>query len=393
MLDESADPPRNPPAGSASVGAPTPGATLLASSDVAGREPPFFTLAIPQYKRRRYLEVNLEHAFAQDSRDFEILVSDDCSPDDSNEVIPGVLSAHDVPFRYYAQGRNLGYDANVRFCLSNARGRYVFMLGNDDALASPDVLSRLKQALVALDFPEVCVTNYKDWHTGVVTNRVFGTSVLGQGPMAAAHYFRSFSFTSGLVFKTEAAAQHETARWDGSIYYQIFLGCRILSAGGRLAGADITAILDHIRLDGKLVPETYRVVYRDAPFSLKQWRIGLDSVARVAIDAISPFVTARERPRVVRRVLSQLLLITYPYWMFEYRRIANWGWAFGIARDLWPAKRMVEYDLPLLERTYLWILYFGVTICGLFIPSRIFNAIRGPLARLVRRFRQHPVVR
>ncbi len=365
-------------------------AELLASRPPSTPEP-FFTLAIPQYKRRRFLEVNLAHAFVQDCDDFEILVSDDLSRDDSNEVIPGILEASKVPFRYFAQRRNLGYDGNVRFCLANARGRYVIMLGNDDALASPDVLGKLKEAIIALQFPQVCITNYKDWETGAVTRRTFGTTVLGQGPAAAAHYFRSFSFTSGLIFSREAAALHDTDRWDNSVYIQIFLACRILAAGGRLGGLDVVAVLDHIRLDGKLVPETYRVRFENAPLSFDSLHTGLDSVARVTVDALAPYSDPRERSILIRRIYTQLLTITYPFWLFEYRRVANWGHAFGVARDLWPAHQLSEYKLRMRDRGFLWVVYFAVTACGLIIPSGFFNRFRARLSDWVRRRRQHLV--
>ncbi|HET9469759.1 MAG TPA: hypothetical protein VFO24_01565, partial [Usitatibacter sp.] len=213
----------------------------------------------------------------------------------------------------------------------------------------------------------------------------------GTGPAAAAHYFRSFSFTSGLVFDRAAAARHETDRWDRSIYYQIYLACRILAAGGRLAGADVVAVLDHIRLEGALVPETYRVRYRGAPFTLRHKHTGLDSVARVTVDAISPYVPAARRSALVRKVYTQLLAITYPYWLFEYRQLANWGWSFGIARDLWPGNRLAEYALRPRDRAYLWALYSAVTLVGLTVPARIFNGVRGRLAGWVRRRRERVV--
>lgn len=368
---------------------PTQPPRLLASSDAAAA--PFFTVGIPQFNRRRYLEENLAKLFAQDARNFEILVSDDGSSDDSNAAIPPILQASGVPFRYYAQRSNLGYDANVRFCLREALGRYVLLLGNDDALAAPDVLRRLEAQVVRLGYPDVCVTNFQDWETGAVTRRVFGTRVLGRGPAAAAHYFRSFSFTSGLVFDRIAAARHETDRWDRSIYYQIYLACRILASGGVLAGIDIVAVLDHIRLGGELVPETYRVRYKGAPFTLRHKHTGLDSVARVTVDAIAPYVGAPERSRIVRRVYGQLLTITYPYWLFEYRQLANWGWSFGIARDLWPGNRLAEYDLRLRDRAYLWILYAAVTLVGLTMPAALFNAVRARLAAWVRRRRERVI--
>ena len=368
-----------------------PQSVLVASSSAGSSKASFFTVGIPHYNRRRYLEQNLARLLTQDARNFEILVSDDGSADDSNTAIPPLLAASGLPFRYYAQPANLGYDANVRFCLREARGRYVFMLGNDDALAAPDVLRRLEGEISSLDFPDVCVTNFQDWETHAVTRRVFGTRVLGSGPAAAAHYFRSFSFTSGLVFDRAAAARHETDRWDRSIYYQIYLACRILAAGGRLAGIDLVAVLDHIRLEGALVPETYRVRYRDAPFTLRHKHTGLDSVARVTIDAISPFVAPADRSAMVRRVYQQLLTITYPYWLFEYRQLANWGWSFGIARDLWPGNRLPEYRLRLRDKAWLWALYGAVTFAGLTVPARLFNVVRGRLAGWVRRRRERVI--
>lgn len=366
-------------------------ARLVFDSTAAGKPAPLFTIAVPHYNRRRYFELNLRSLFEQDSSDFEILVSDDHSGDDSASVLPGLLQESGRPARYYAQARNLGYDGNVRFCLANARGRYVFMLGNDDCLASPATLSLLAGRIAALGDPEVCVTNYQDWQTRQVTRRVYGDMVLGSGLTAAAHYFRLFSFTSGLVYERAAAARHSTARWDGSIYYQIYLACRILAAGGRLGAIDMVAVLDHIRLDGDLVPETYRVKYRDAPFALKSKHTGLDSVARVAIDAMRPFVSPAELSPLIRRVFVQLLTITYPYWIFEYRQLANWGMGFGIARDLWPGRRLAEYRMSFVDRAAVWATYLGVTAVALVFPAGLFNRFRHRIAAIVRRRRQRYV--
>ena len=363
-------------------------ADCIGSKPSRALEAPFFTVAIPQYNRRRFLEVGLESLFAQDSQDFEILISDDHSSDDSSTVIPAILQASGRVFRYLRQPRNLGYDANVRFCLLNARGRYVLMLGNDDALASPDVLSRLKDEIQSLGFPQVCVTNYCDWGTGVVTRRVFGTRDLGSGPRVAEHFFRLFSFTSGLIFERCVAALHDTDRWDASIYVQMYLACRIVASGGSLGGLDTVAVKDHIRLEGELVPETYRVKYRNAPLDFAAKHTGLDSVVRVTVDAIAPYVPEDEKSGSIRRIFSQLLTITYPFWLFEYRQLANWGMGFGVARDLWPGKQLAEYDLKPADRLRIWALYAGVTCIGLVFPASLFNRHRHAIASFVRSRRQ-----
>lgn len=99
---------------------------LLAAYAAANERPPFLTVAIPHYKHRRHLEVVLASLFEQSYNDFEILISDDNSPDDSSMSIPILLQQSGRPFRYYSQPQNLGYDGNVRFCLSAAQGRYIF---------------------------------------------------------------------------------------------------------------------------------------------------------------------------------------------------------------------------------------------------------------------------
>jgi len=349
---------------------------------------PFLTIAIPQYNRRRYLEVNLASIFAQNYKDFEILVSDDASSDDSNQVIPALLDQSHRLYRYYAQPTNLGYDGNVRFCLGAALGKYVMILGNDDSLVTSDNLEKIASALQELDCPEVAITNYQDWESGDISRRAYGTLILGSGPWKAAHYFRSFSFTSGLIYKTTEASRHETDKWDTSIYYQIYLACRIMAAGGRMAGLDISAVRDHIRLNGELFPGTYRVKYKNAPWSFKWKHTGLDSVARVTIDAILPFVEPSSQSKLIKTVWKQLLLITYPYWVLEYRRLANWGWGFGIARDLWPGNRLREYQLSFIHRVYLWLLYSCITVAALLIPPSLFTLVRHRLAEFIRQRRQ-----
>lgn len=362
---------------------------LLASGNTDLSTNPFLTVAIPHYKRRQYLEINLQSIFAQNFSDFEILISDDKSGDDSNVAIPPLLTESGRQFRYYAQPSNLGYDGNVRFCLSAARGHYVMMLGNDDSLVGPTTLQEIVARLEKLGLPEVAVTNYQDWETHQVTRRMYSDCVLGSGWKTAAHLFRSFSFTSGLIYDRAAAAKHETSKWDRSIYYQIFLACRIIAAGGRLAGLDLSVVRDHIRLNGDLAPETYKNRFKDAPFSIKWLHTGLESAARVTIDAVQPFVPANQQSALIRRVYTQIFTITYPYWLFEYRRLATWGHAVGVARDLWPGWRLAEYNLSFSDRMFLWCLYLTVTLIGLTFPASIFNKVRARIADLVRRHRQN----
>lgn len=361
---------------------------IKARSDFVTGSQPFITIAIPHYKHRRYLEIVLESIVAQDFNQLEIVISDDQSPDDSSTVIPDILQRARRPFRYYVQPKNLGYDGNVRFCLAAAQGRYVMLLGNDDALAGPQTIGQIVDALTALNFPSVAFTNYCDWASGEVTQRALHTQVLGAGPQTAVQFFRSFSFVAGLIYDQAATRQHETDRWDQSVYYQIYLASRIIASGGSLAALDINAVRKDVRIDGQHV-FNYATKWADAPWSFQPRHTGMESVIRVTVDAVTPLVPAEQRSTTIRQIIQQILTITYPYWLMEYRRVANWSFAVGVAREMWPGKLLREYPvLKNADRLHLWLRYMAATIGGLCLPQSWFQRMKQQLATRTRRATQ-----
>lgn len=360
---------------------------MIASADVAGLEP-LITIGIPHYKWRRYLEVVLKSIFAQNFTGAEIVVSDDCSPDDSAEVLPGILARSGRQFRYYRQSRNLGYDGNVRFCLNAARGRYVILLGNDDALGDSETLARIANALAELDYPEVAFTNFEEWSTpGRIVQRAVTTRRLGCGVPAAVRFYRSFSFVSGLIFDTKEARRHDTDKWDKSVYYQIYLASKIAATGGCIASLAIPAIRKDVRVDGKTVV-TYATKVKDSARSFAPRHTGLDSVIRVAADATLPSVRENAQSATLRRIIAQILTITYPFWLLEYRRVSRWSIAVGVARAMAPGRLLQEYRLSVLDRAYLTALYWIVTVLGLTLPIQVFTGTRARVGNIVRRLQQ-----
>jgi hypothetical protein len=357
---------------------------LVASCESPSSSAPLITVAIPHYNHRRYLEVVVDSIVQQDFDDLEIVVSDDASPDDSNSVIPDALRRSGRVFRYYAQSSNLGYDGNVRFCLRASLGRYVLLLGNDDALVAPHALRQVAQLLEGLDYPDVAFTNFEPWTSpGSIVRRSVSTRELGSGPETAARFFRSFSFLGGLIFDRAAAQLHETDRWDTSIYYQIYLACRILAAGGRVAALDTCAVRKDVHVDGEPVP-SYATRLQGVPLSFASRHTGLDSVLRVAADALLPYLPDVRRSGAVRRMAAQILTVAYPFWMLEYRRAARWSYGVGVARSMWPRALLAEYRLTPADRALLWALYTAATAGGLLVPPRLFERVEGRVAHVVR---------
>jgi len=102
-----------------------------------------FTIAIPVYNRPEYLRQAIRSCLAQTVPDFEIVVSDDCSPDDLGSV---VSSFGDSRISYHRSMERLGAARNHQLSVSLSQGEYVVNLHSDDLLL-PTYLEVAGQAL------------------------------------------------------------------------------------------------------------------------------------------------------------------------------------------------------------------------------------------------------
>lgn len=106
------------------------------------------TIAIPTYNRAKYLETSLNILIEQINeidQNVELIISDNCSNDNTEEVVKKFLSKG-YDFRYIKNATNLGMDGNFVQCFKIAKGKYVWVLGDDDFLL-PGSLKRIVQKL------------------------------------------------------------------------------------------------------------------------------------------------------------------------------------------------------------------------------------------------------
>jgi glycosyltransferase involved in cell wall biosynthesis len=104
---------------------------------------PYFTIAIPTYNRAAFLRQAIDSALSQTDPDFELIISDNASTDDTPAV---VASIKDERLRYVRQPVNLGAVKNINYLINEARGRF-FVLHQDDDLLHPKFLKRCQQAV------------------------------------------------------------------------------------------------------------------------------------------------------------------------------------------------------------------------------------------------------
>ena len=93
---------------------------------------PLITIAIPTYNRANgYFKEALKSALSQTYSNYEIIVSDNCSTDNTEEL---VKSYSDGRIIYYKHEKNIPANENFNFCLRKARGKYFLLLHDDDLI-------------------------------------------------------------------------------------------------------------------------------------------------------------------------------------------------------------------------------------------------------------------
>jgi len=107
---------------------------------------PCVSICVPTWNGAGYLAEALRSALAQTEPDFELLVVDDASSDETLRV---VATFADARIRIHRNERRLGLPGNWNRCLAEARGEFVKFLFQDDLL-EPAAVGKLLGALRAV---------------------------------------------------------------------------------------------------------------------------------------------------------------------------------------------------------------------------------------------------
>lgn len=346
-------------------------------------QPPQFSICIPQFNRTSFLIQACQSIEAQQNSTVEVCISDDRSTDGREPELLHYLESSGLSYVYQRQSENQRYDGNLRNAIALARGEWCLLLGNDDALARSDTLQNIASGLAPYPAAHVALTNYEQYDSGAVYVRVRETR-LGAGPAAAVKLFRNFSFVSGVLIRRESAQRHATTRWDGGEMYQMFLSCRTIAAGHECIGLPLVAIRKDIAIPGEEV-DSYarRAVLNPCPIIARP--INVVGIAPLVAAAIAPHASHAQQLRLNQSTARQLFLFTYPFWLFEYRRIQSWRYAAGIALAMRPDRSLAAVPLSRLGQAVTTLLYAAVTVAGLLLPIGLFDRTRGWLYRLAKR--------
>ncbi len=92
---------------------------------------PLVTIGLPVYNGASTVERAIDSLLAQDFKDFELVISDDCSSDQTPELCER-YAARDSRIHFSRNARNLGAHANLHRVVDLARGKYFLYASQDD---------------------------------------------------------------------------------------------------------------------------------------------------------------------------------------------------------------------------------------------------------------------
>lgn len=199
------------------------------------------TIGMPTFNRAdKFLRPALECALQQTWQNLEIIVSDNCSTDDTEAV---VRSYNDPRLRYVRQQTNIGANNNFNYCINHAQGAYFLLFHDDDAIDHDMVESCME---VVGDDPNVGLIR-----TGVRLIDDHG-QLIREIPNKAAgldynDFFRAWmqdritSYVCATLFNTRMLKQIGGLQSANGLYQDLIAIAKIIAMGGHADVEDVKA--------------------------------------------------------------------------------------------------------------------------------------------------------
>jgi len=141
---------------------------------------PRITVGMPVYNGENYIEAAIDSILAQDFEDFELIISDNCSTDGTEQICRS-YARKDQRIQYHRSDTNRGASWNHNRLVEMARGEFFRWAAHDDVLA-PSNLRRCVETLeqsgkdVVLCYPKTVLIDENGRRMGLYDDCMHSTS-------------------------------------------------------------------------------------------------------------------------------------------------------------------------------------------------------------------------
>ena len=197
------------------------------------------TIGIPTYNRASILRgtlINLAKQIEKSGlRDVEIVISDNCSTDETVSVCAEIAAQFpSVPTRYFCNDTNIGFDRNVDALFHRSNAEYIWTFSDDDVANDAAVVNIRR--LLAEKFVKFAFVNYDINVDGKIIESRYGSGptrwVDSRDLLKTVRF--SISLVTSCVFNREAWLASHTEKYFGTLFIHLFTSRDVLSHGAAL---------------------------------------------------------------------------------------------------------------------------------------------------------------
>lgn len=211
------------------------------------------SIIMPSYNTGRYIKESIESVLAQSYPTWELIIVDDCSTDNTDEVVRQFLA--DSRIRYIKNSTNSGAAVSRNRALREAKGKWIAFLDSDD-LWEPTKLEQQLRFMIENDY-KFSFTDYKIQHNGKWLPHIYtGPNVVTERKLKDYCYFSTITVMYdreyvGLVQIEPVRKHNDYALWLKIIRktpcyrYPVCLSSYIKHDGSISSGSKLKLIKHH----------------------------------------------------------------------------------------------------------------------------------------------------
>lgn len=187
------------------------------------------SICIPTYNRAKFLQETLDSVTNQNYDDFEILVVDNASTDNTEEIVELFKKSYSK-VRYEKNPMNVGYSKNLERCLQLSKGNYLIFLADDDLFIN-GIIKKYVEIFDSDDKIGVIVCNiYQiniDGTLDYIMENFTEDKIFQNGEEALENMIHSFGALSGIGIRK--LSWMNNYRINSLLYPQTEIGAKVLT--------------------------------------------------------------------------------------------------------------------------------------------------------------------
>ncbi len=290
---------------------------------------PLVTLALFTYNQSQFVEQAARSALAQTYQPLQVILSDDCSSDDTFERLRGIAGAYQGPHELVVRRNesNLGLCGHVQAVADLAGGRVLVVAAGDD-YSEPDRVSKLVDRYRIDPKARLVYSSVRTFHTDEDLLSC-NESADSDGKLDVITMAR---YVAGEWFPVAGASASYDIRLfrefapipPDAIYEDSILLFRALLSGDMVRLPE--PLVSYRNHDGQ-VTNTHTA---DVRVNLVKWRRLAEAAVRVAQQQLDDLLTARNIGYVQSIYRTRAYLLRR-YWFYALQEMAyRWPWPLGI---------------------------------------------------------------